>query len=98
MFFSFLQMSEVWSLKSIHLVEQWQIKGRNSQARSILCSYENQVETSLSSCRHTCTHLGILIAGEVEKKEKLKYLLMCGKFSFHVMVDRELFTYVKNKK
>ena len=43
-------------------------------------------------------HLGILIAGEVEKKEKLKYLLMCGKFSFHVMVDRELFTYVKNKK
>ena len=23
---------------------------------------------------------------------------MCGKFSFHVMVDRELFTYVKNKK
>ena len=38
-------------------------------------------------------------AGEVEKKkEKLKNLLMCGKFSFHVMVDRELFTYVKNKK
>ena len=61
-------------------------------------SYGNQVETSLSSCRHTCTHLGILIAGEVEKMEKLKNLLICGKFSFHVMVDRKLFTYVKNKK
>ena len=98
MFFSFLQISEVWSLKSIHLVEQWQIKGRNSQARSILCSYENQVETSLSCCRHTCTHVGILIAGEVEGKEELKKLLMWGKFSFHVMVDRELFPYVKNMK
>ena len=72
--------------------------GRNSQALSYLCSKGNQVETSLSSCRHTCTDLGILIAGEVEKKEKLKNLFMCGKFSFHVTVDRELFTYVKNKK
>ena len=32
------------------------------------------------------------------KKEKLKYLLMCGKFSFHVVVDHELFKNVKNKK
>ena len=52
----------------------------------------------MSSCGHTCTHLGILIAGEVEEKEELKNLLMWGKFSFHVMVDRKLFTYVKNKK
>ena len=44
------------------------------------------------------THLGILIAGEVQDKEELKNLLMWGKFSFHVMVDRQLFTYVKNKK
>ena len=43
-------------------------------------------------------HLGILIAGEVQEKEELKNLLMWGKFSFHVMVDRQLFTYVKNKK
>ena len=56
------------------------------------------MEISLSSCGHTCTHLGILIAGEVEEKEELKNLLMWGKFSFHVMVDRKLFTYVKNKK
>ena len=83
-FFSVLQISEVSSLKSIHLVEQWYIRRRNSQACSFLCSYGNQVETSLSSCRHTCTHLSI---------EKL-----CGKFSFHVTVDRELFTYMKNKK
>ena len=33
----------------------------------------------------------ILIAGEVEGKEELKHLLMWGKFSFYVMVDRELF-------
>ena len=71
---------------------------KNLQAHSILCSYGNQVETSLSSCCHTCTHLGILIAGEAEEKEELKNLLMWGKFSFHVMVDRELFRYVKNKK
>ena len=58
-------------------------------------SHGNQVETSLSSCSHTCTHLRILIAGEVDKKEKLKNLLMGGKFSLHVMVNRELFTYVK---
>ena len=96
--FSLLHISEVCSLKWIHLVEQWQIRERKSQARSILCSYGNQVETSLSSCRPTCTHLGILIPGEVERKEKLKNLLVCGKFSFHVRVDRELFTYVKNKK
>ena len=40
---------------------------RNSQARLILCIYGNQAETSLSSCGHTCTFLGILIAGEVEE-------------------------------
>ena len=56
------------------------------------------METSLSSCGHICTHLGILIAGEVGKKEELRNLLMWGKFSFHVMVDREIFTYVKNEK
>ena len=56
------------------------------------------METLLSSCHHTCTHLGILIAGEVEEKEELKKLLMWGKFSFHVMVDCEIFTYLKNKK
>ena len=38
------------------------------------------------------------MAGELEEKEELKNLLMWGKFSFHVMVDCEIFTYVKNKK
>ena len=37
-------------------------------------------------------------AGEVEEKGELKNLLMWGEFSFHVMVDREIFTYVKNEK
>ena len=46
----------------------------------------------------THTHLGILIAGEAKEKEELKNLLMWGKFSVHVMVIRELFRYVKNKK
>ena len=98
LFFTFLQIGEVCSLKSIHLVEQSWIRGRNSQAYSILCSYGNQVETSLLSCCHTCTHLGILIAEKVEKKEKLTDLLLCGKFSFHVTAHREFFTYEKNKK
>ena len=56
------------------------------------------METSLSSCGDRCTHLGILIAEVVEEKEELKNLLTWGEFSFHVMVDREIFTYVKNEK
>ena len=56
------------------------------------------METSLSSCGHTYTHLGTLIVGEVEEKEDLKNLSIWGKFSFHVMVDREIFTYVKTEK
>ena len=42
--------------------------------------------------------MGILVAGEVEEKKELKNLLMWGKFSYHVMVDLEIFTYVENKK
>ena len=41
---------------------------------------------------------GIPIAGEVEEKEELKNLLKWGKLSFHVMVDLEIFKYLKNKK
>ena len=63
----------------------------------MLCSYGNQVETSLLSCGHTWTHLGILVAGEVAEKQELKNVLMWGEFSFHVMLDREVFTYVKMK-
>ena len=96
--FSFLQISAVCSLKSFHLVGQWQIKRRNSQARSILRSYGNQVQISLSSCGYTCSNLGILIAGEVGEKEELKNLLIWGKFFSHVMVDHEICTYVNNKK
>ena len=56
------------------------------------------METSLLSCGHISTHLGILIAGEVEEKKKLKNLLKWDKFSAHVLVDRETFTYAKYKK
>ena len=48
------------------------MRRRILQARLILCSYGNQVEISLSSCDHTCTHLGIVIAEEVKEKEELK--------------------------
>ena len=61
--------------------------------------------TSLSSCGHTCTHLGILIVGEVEEKEELKNLLMWSEFFFQVMVDgkpcntRKIkLTFIVNKK
>ena len=35
---------------------------------------------------------------EVEGKEELKNLLKCGTFSSYVMVDSEVFAYLKNKK
>ena len=53
------------------------------------------METSLSSCGHTCTHLGILIAAEVAEKQELKNLFMWGEFSVQVMLNREIFMYVK---
>ena len=56
------------------------------------------METSLSSFGHPWTYVDILIAVEVEEEEKLKNLLMWGKFSFHVMEDHQIFTGVKNKK
>ena len=56
------------------------------------------METSLSSWGHICTHLGILIAEEMEEKEELENLLMWNEFSLHLMVDRDIFTYVKNEK
>ena len=45
------------------------------QTRSILRSYGTQVEALLSRCCHIYTHLGILIAGEVEKKGKTEILV-----------------------
>ena len=56
------------------------------------------MEISLSSCGRTGTDLGIPIAREVEEKEELKNLLKGGEFSFYVMVDCEIFAYLKNKK
>ena len=32
---------------------------QEKQASSILCSYGSQMETSLLSCDHTCTDLGL---------------------------------------
>ena len=46
-------------------------------------------------CQVAATHVGTLIAGEVAEKQELKNLLMWGEFSFQVMLDREIFTYVK---
>ena len=63
----------------------------NLEAHSILCSYGNQVKTSISRCGHRCTDLDIPIAGEVEENEKLKNLLNWGN-SPYVMVDRKIFT------
>ena len=34
----------------------------------------------------------------MKEKEELKNLSKGGKFSFYVMVDSEIFTYLKNKK
>ena len=48
-------------------------------------------------CQVVATHVPTLPV-EVEEIEKLKNLLKCGKFSFYVIVDPEIFTYLKNKK
>ena len=52
----------------------------------------------MSNYGRTCTNLGILIAEEVEEKEIMKNILIWGEFSFHVMVDQKIFTYMKNDK
>ena len=48
-------------------------------------------------CQVVTTHVPTLPL-EVEEKEELKNLLKCGEFSFYVIEDREIFTYLKNKK
>ena len=63
-----------------------------------MCSYGNQVETSWSNCGHTGTHLGIIIAIEVEEKQERRNLLMWGTFSFHVLVDRDFSHTLKIRK
>ena len=47
-FFPFLQINEVWSLKTIYFEVQCCIRKRNRQGRAILCSYRNQSGTSLT--------------------------------------------------
>ena len=88
--FFFLEISEVCSLKSIYLVEQWLIRRTNSQAPSVQCSYGYQVETSLSSCGHTYTDLGTGSGrkGRTEKLVKVAQILR--------LCDGRLFTHDKN--
>ena len=43
---------------------------------------------------HICTDLSI----GIRREEKTEKLVKVGKFSFYVMVGREIFTYLKNKK
>ena len=52
------------------------------------------METSLSSCRHTCTQLDVLLVGEVEGKEELKNLLILREYhgrlqNFHAREKKE---------
>ena len=59
----------------------------------MLCGYGNQVESPLWNCGHTCTDLGIPIAGQVEEKEKLKNLLKWGNGrsgNFHIPKKLEI--------
>ena len=52
----------------------------------------------LSNCDRTHTNLSISIAGEMEETEKLENLLKLSKLRFYVIVDREIFACLKNKK
>ena len=61
----------------------------------MLCSYGNQVETSLSSCGHTCTDLGIGSErkGRTEKLVKVGYILfLCnGRLqNSHILEKKEI--------
>ena len=40
---------------------------------------KTSVSAELQSCGHTCTDLGIPIAGEVDEKEELKNVVQWGK-------------------
>ena len=64
--------------------------------KSVQCCVVMEIRWILH-CQVVATHLPTLPL-EVEEKEELKNLLKCGKFSFYVMVDSEVFTYLKNKK
>ena len=68
LFFFFLQVNEVYSLKSIFLVKQWQIRRRNSQAR--LCCAVLEIKWNLH-CQVVATHV-LTEALEMEGKEELK--------------------------
>ena len=48
-------------------------------------------------CQDVATHVPTKSL-EVEEKEERKNLLKWGKFSFYLIVNREIFTYLKNKK
>ena len=57
------------------------IRRRSSQASSMLCSYGNQEETSLSNCGHTCSDLGIGSGRKVRNKKVVKVawiFLLCN--------------------
>ena len=63
--------------------------------------YGNQVETSLWSCGHTSTDLGIPIAGEVEGKKELKNLLkfVNGRlWNFHIPKKLEIANFNSKQK
>ena len=67
-------------------------------ARSILCSNGNQVETFIVKLWPYMNPFRPSKSWRSGRKEELKNLLMWGEFSFHIMVDREIFTNVKNEK
>ena len=72
--FFVLQISKVCSLNQI----VWYSNGKFGDGIHKLCQTCVVMETSLSSCGHTCTKLGISIAREVEEKEELENLLKWG--------------------
>ena len=45
-----------------------------------------------------CQVLATYVPTKALEKEELKNLLKKGKFFFYVLVDHEIFTYLKNKK
>ena len=93
LFFSFLQISEVCSLKSIYW---W---SNSKLGEGIPNPIQSCVVREIRWKPHCqVVDLDIPVAEKVEEKEELKNLLKWGKFSYYVMVDRKIVAYLKNKK
>ena len=74
----------------------WWSNGKLGEGIYVQCCVVMEIRWKLH-CQVVATHVPALPL-EVGEKEELKTLLKCRKFSFYLMVDGEVSTYLKKKK